>query len=129
MKKISYLMVFLMCSVVVSGWSTPPPITVEFRGTVFVDSIAASNGTIVSIHDSKGTVMDSLILNVGGGYYNHLGIIWDDPDTTADEGVTYDDITLESITFQVDGQTIATPASFTLNTGNAGSIIYQDLNA
>ena len=107
----------------------PPPRGVDFRGIAYIDNVAALGGSVVSMWANNGNLqMDNVTLQFGNGYYNALKIRWDDPDTAEDEGVTYDNSTLEEITFKINGQDVTNPASYTLRSSDEGATITIDLN-
>src|SRR3989338_8476924 len=107
----------------------PPPRGVDFRGIAYIDNVAAIGGSVVSIWANSGNLqMDNVTLQFGNGYYNALKIRWDDPDTAEDEGVTFDNSTLEEITFKINAQDVTNPASYTLRSSDEGATITIDLN-
>lgn len=128
MKKITCFFVLIVLLPLVSSWSSPPPQTVEFKGIVYVDGVPAPDGAVLTIWDNNDVnMMDWINLSYGNGYYNHLELRWDDPGTAVDEGIVYDDISKEHITFKIDDKRIKTPSYVTVTTADSGSIKYMDL--
>lgn len=127
MKGLNYFLIFILLLPFVSPWSTPPPQTVEYKGTVYIDGVKAPDGSILTMWDNDdANLMDSITLSYGNGYYDHLQIRWDDPETATDEGVLYGGV--EHITFKLNDKKITNPEYVTVTTSDAGSIKYLDLN-
>jgi hypothetical protein len=119
---IALILFTALFSAICSAWN-PPPRGIDYRGFAFNDdNSTASDGTIVSIWANEGSLkMDEVILQYGNGYFNNLKVIWDDPDTAADEGITYDGTTLEHIRFKINERFTKIPAYSTVRSAEEGS--------
>lgn len=102
MRKIMIIFVGMVLFSVMVAANTETRFTVEFRGQAYVDGELVPDGTLVTLWANDGEeLMDTAVAGYGKGYFNHLEIRWDDPNTLKDEGVTYDDSTHEGITFKI----------------------------
>ena len=104
----------------VSAWN-PPPKTIDFRGFVYIDGSPAPDGTVIEILAEDDLEMDSETLKYGNGYFNDLNIVWDDPSTPEDEGITYDTTTLEEIEFEVNEDYPSNLEYFTVKSTDEGA--------
>ncbi|MBD3313197.1 hypothetical protein GF345_02025 [Candidatus Woesearchaeota archaeon] len=106
---------------------SPPKRPVEFRGMAYLDGSPAPDGMTVSIWaNSNSLKMDEFTLEYGNGFFHKLGIEWDDASTAYDEGVTYDETTLETISFRLGSLQAAETA--TVKASEEGETEYIDLH-
>lgn len=104
-----------------------PQFTVEFRGVATIGGEPVPDNTEISIW--AGDVKMGAAKTVEGiGYFNHLEIKWDDPKTDEDEGVAFDDTTLEKITFSIGERKSDYPQYVALTTKDKGKTINQDVS-
>lgn len=104
--------------------------TVEYRGQAYIDGELVPDGTPITVWSDDGQILlDEAEAGYGQGYFNHLEIRWDDPSTFLDEGVAYDDVTKDDITFRIGGVVVDSPDDVSLTTHDRGRTFTLDLHA
>ena len=126
-KWILYALVLLVIMPFVNAWSGPPPTDVVFYGYAYINGTPASPGTVVSVWANNGALQMDTDVVVAGGYFVGINIKWNDPDTPADEGITYAD-NAESITFKLNGLDVQYPSSTYVVMADAGKSKEINLN-
>lgn len=124
---IVYLLVLLVVVPLAFAWGGPPPAEIVYYGYAYINGSVAPPGTQLQIlANGNSLVMDTDSV-ISGGYFPGLQMIWDDPDTGTDEGITYSD-NAENIYFKIAGQTTNYPAYITATTSQAGQAILINLS-
>ena len=103
--KRSLLLLSLLSFVVLIAAQESPSIPESYYGYATLDGEAASAGLSITVRvTGTSEIVGSAVTEEGGGF--SLDIIFDNPDTTADEGAEEDD----PLTWYIDGNECTTPA-------------------
>lgn len=114
---------------IVLSVNAPPFRTIEYRGIAKINGSPVADGSNISIYTNNGTLkMDEVQTQFGIGFYHHLEIIWDNLNTSEDEGVYPDEVTLENITFKINGINATSPTFVTVKLSQRGDLKILDLD-
>ncbi|MFC1754109.1 hypothetical protein ACFL96_12085 [Thermoproteota archaeon] len=125
-KVFMFLIVFVLTISFISPCSAwdPPPKTIDFRGFAYSYGTPIPDLFVMSIWANNGTLkMDETMFKYGNGYFRNLKIIWDDPSTPEDEGITYDTTTMENITFMINDVFAILPDNTSVKSSDEGATI------
>lgn len=103
MKRILISLLILSFIVTISAF---PPIPEKYWGYAYLDGELVSAGTSITVKVTGTSELVGSNLSGEGGLYS-LDIIFDDPDTAADEGADNND----QLTWYISGNECTTPAS------------------
>ncbi|MFC1801550.1 Ig-like domain-containing protein [Nanoarchaeota archaeon] len=123
-------MYFLFLIIIIplsTSWTGPPPAEIVYYGYAYVNGSPVSAGTTIEILANGGALVMGNDTTILGGYFPGLQMIWDNPDTGTDEGITYGD-NAENIYFKIAGQSTTNPQYLTATMSQAGQSIEINLS-